>query len=130
MDDGLRDVLVLLEAVLEVGGRDVLAARGDDDVLLAAGDVEEAVLVDAADVAGVQPAVDDRLARWPPRSCSSRGRCSARARGSRRRRRSSPPRRGRACRPSRSGSPPAVLHVAAVEVSVMPQPSSTGTPQA
>jgi hypothetical protein len=34
---------VLLDLGLEVGGSDVLAARGDDDVLLAAGDLEIAV---------------------------------------------------------------------------------------
>ena len=44
--DGLRDPAVLLEDVLGVGRRDVLPARGDDDVLLAAGDVDEAVIVD------------------------------------------------------------------------------------
>ena len=39
-----------------------LPPGGDDDVLFAAGDLDEAVGVDLADVAGVQPAVDDRLA--------------------------------------------------------------------
>ena len=58
--DGLGDPARLLEVVLEVGGREVLAAGGDDDVLLAARDVDVAVLVDRAQVAGVQPAVDDR----------------------------------------------------------------------
>ena len=53
---------MLLDLGLEVRRRDVLAARGDDDVLLAAGDLDEAVGVDLAEVAGVQPAVDDRLA--------------------------------------------------------------------
>src|SRR6476661_8280839 len=46
-----------LEARLDLGRRDVLAARGLEDVLLAVGDVEEAALVDAPDVAGVEPAV-------------------------------------------------------------------------
>src|SRR5690606_3286706 len=41
--DGLVDELVVLERGLEVLRRDVLAAGRDDDVLLAAGDVEEAV---------------------------------------------------------------------------------------
>ena len=45
-----------LARVLEVLGRDVPAA-GDEDVLLAVGDPQEAVLVDRADVAGVEPAV-------------------------------------------------------------------------
>src|SRR5215207_11390155 len=57
----LRDPAVLLQPVLEVGRGDVLAARRDDDVLLATGDVEEAVLVEAAEIAGVQPAVLERL---------------------------------------------------------------------
>ena len=50
-----------LQRVLEVGGADVLAARGDDELLLAVDDLEVAVLVDRADVARVQPAVDDRF---------------------------------------------------------------------
>ena len=52
---------MLLDLALEVGRRDVLAAGGDDDVLFAAGDRDEAVGVDRAEVAGVEPAVDDRL---------------------------------------------------------------------
>ena len=58
----LRDQRVLLHLGLDVRRGDVLAAGGDDDVLLAAGDLEEAVGVDLADVAGVEPAVDERLA--------------------------------------------------------------------
>ena len=46
-----------LEAVLDLRRRDVLAAGGDDHVLLAVGDRQEALLVDRADVAGVEPAV-------------------------------------------------------------------------
>ena len=61
--DRLGDPARLLEVVLQVRRRQVLAARGDDDVLLAAGDEQEAVLVDAAEVAGVQPAVLDRAER-------------------------------------------------------------------
>jgi hypothetical protein len=57
------DPAVLLEPVLQIGRRDVLSAGGDDDVLLATGDVEEAVLVDPAQVAGVEPAVDEDLGR-------------------------------------------------------------------
>ena len=50
------------EPVLEDGRRDVLAARGDQDLLLATGDPDEAVVVELADVAGVEPAVGvDRL---------------------------------------------------------------------
>src|SRR5947199_250965 len=50
----LGDPAALLEVVLDVGRRQVLAAGGDDDVLLAPGDREVAVLVDRAQVAGVQ----------------------------------------------------------------------------
>ena len=50
-------------------GRDVLAAGGDDQVLLAARDVQVAVVVDGAEVAGAQPAVR----RAPPRSPPGRG---------------------------------------------------------
>ena len=46
-----------LQVVLDVLRRDVLAAGGDEDVLLAVGDVEEAVVVERADVAGLEPAV-------------------------------------------------------------------------
>ena len=48
------------EAVLDLDAVDVLAAA-DDHVLLAVGDEEVAVGVDLADVAGVEPAVADRL---------------------------------------------------------------------
>mmetsp|Transcript_6786 Transcript_6786/g.27704 ORF Transcript_6786/g.27704 Transcript_6786/m.27704 type:complete len:325 (-) Transcript_6786:1169-2143(-) len=52
-----------LEAVLDRHGRDVLTARGDDELLDAPGDAEQArVFVHAADVARVQPPVRvDRL---------------------------------------------------------------------
>ena len=56
-DDRLRDVLRRLEVVLEVLRGDVLAAGRDDDVLLAVGDLDEAVVVDLGDVARVEPAV-------------------------------------------------------------------------
>src|SRR3546814_9729893 len=46
-----------LELVLDLRRADVLAARGDDDVLLAVGDLEEAVGIELADVAGVEPAL-------------------------------------------------------------------------
>ena len=58
--DRLRDPAGLLHVVLDVRGREVLAAGRDDDVLLPPGDEDVAVLVDAGDVAGVQPAVDHR----------------------------------------------------------------------
>ncbi len=48
------------DAVLDLDRRDVLAA-GDDHVLLAVGDREVVLVVDEAAVAGVEPAVADRL---------------------------------------------------------------------
>ena len=45
------------QPVLELGGGDVLAAGGDDELLLAPGDTQVAVLVEGADVAGAEPAV-------------------------------------------------------------------------
>ena len=50
----LRDQRVHPHPVLEHGGRDVLAARGDDDLLLPAGDGQEALVVELADVAGAR----------------------------------------------------------------------------
>ena len=50
-----------LQGGLEVRRADVLAARRDDQLLLAVDDLEVALVVDHADVAGVQPAVDHRL---------------------------------------------------------------------
>ena len=76
-DERLRDERRRLEHVLDVLRRDVLAAGGDDDVLLAVGDAEEAVGVELADVAGAEPAVARRAPRAsPPRPCSSRRRSS------------------------------------------------------
>ena len=45
-----------LELVLDGLGRDEFAAGGLEEFLLAVGDVEESVIVDAADVAGSEPA--------------------------------------------------------------------------
>ena len=61
-DEGLRDVLRLLQLVLDVLRRDVLPAGGDEDVLLAVGDAQEAVVVDLPDVAGTQPAIGESTA--------------------------------------------------------------------
>ena len=61
-DGGLEDVGVFVEHALDLGGGDVLPA-GDDHVLLAVLDVEEAVLVEPADVAGPEPAVDEGALR-------------------------------------------------------------------
>src|SRR5437870_10644078 len=57
----LGDGRVLVEAVLDLDRRDVLAA-GDDHVLLAVGD-DDVGAVEVPAVAGVEPAVDDRLRR-------------------------------------------------------------------
>src|SRR5262249_27039079 len=59
--DALGDVGALFDLRLEVRRGDVLAAGGDDDVLLAAGDREIAIGVELADVAGVEPPVLQRL---------------------------------------------------------------------
>lgn len=67
-DLGLDDALVLphqhllnqavgAELVLQLLGGDVLAVFGDDEILLAAGEVDKALLVHVAQVAGLQPAV-------------------------------------------------------------------------
>ena len=56
--------------LLDLARIDVEAAR-DDHVLLAVGDVQEAFLVDVADVAGVQPAVDDGLRGLDRGPCSN-----------------------------------------------------------
>ena len=64
---GLADQLVLADLLLQRSGGDVLAAGGDQQVLLPAGDGQEAVLVKGAEVAGAEEAVHERLARWPPR---------------------------------------------------------------
>ena len=46
-----------LEVALEGLGRDVLAARGLDEVLLAVGDFDAAFLINLANIAGVEPAI-------------------------------------------------------------------------
>ena len=55
--DRVRDVGRELELVLDLGRRDVLPARRDDDVFHTVGDVEIAFVVHAPDIACVQPAV-------------------------------------------------------------------------
>ena len=81
---GLRDGRMLVQHALDLGRIDVLAT-GDDHVLLAVVDVEIAVGVARADVAGVVPAVAQRLARSPPHRPNIRRTRSARARRLRRR---------------------------------------------
>src|SRR4051812_32703388 len=55
--DRLRDHRAVGDLLLDVRRRDVLARRGDDDLLRPPGDREVALLVDHAEVAGVEPAV-------------------------------------------------------------------------
>ena len=57
-DDGGRNERAGLELVLDRLGGDELTARRLEQVLFAVGDLEIAVGVDFADVAGVQPTVD------------------------------------------------------------------------
>jgi hypothetical protein len=52
-----------LDGALDVGRRDVLAAGGDDDVLFAACEVQEALLVETTQIARVQPSVLERRLR-------------------------------------------------------------------
>ena len=66
----LGDGRVREEHVLDLDRGDVLAA-GDDDVLLAVADREVAVVADHAAVAGVEPAVDERLLASPRAAPSS-----------------------------------------------------------
>ena len=68
--DGLVDALVGHEQPLDVGRDHLLAVGEDQQFLLAAGDGEEAVRVERAQVAGVEPAVADRLG-GRLRGCSS-----------------------------------------------------------
>src|SRR5690606_22849307 len=60
-EQALADERVGTDAVLEHRGRDVLATGGDDDLLLASGDAEEAVVVERAQVARAEPSVLERL---------------------------------------------------------------------
>src|SRR4051794_20865472 len=57
VDHRLRDDRAVADLLLDVRRRDVLARRGDDDLLRPTGDDEVALLVDLAEVAGVEPAV-------------------------------------------------------------------------
>ena len=59
-DRRLVDAVVLGEQLLDLAGEDVLGA-GDDHLVVAAVDVQEAVAVEVADVAGGHQPVDDLL---------------------------------------------------------------------
>jgi hypothetical protein len=88
----LQDGRMAHERLLDLDGRDVLAAR-DDDVLGAVAQLDVAVRVPHAEVARVEPASRGRPSRWPRGPRSSRpSRCcraspprpSSRRRGGRR----------------------------------------------
>jgi hypothetical protein len=55
----LLDVRTVFVEILDLVGIDVLAVGVDDDVLAAPDDVEVALFVEAAEVAGVEPAIAD-----------------------------------------------------------------------
>src|SRR3546814_13264548 len=63
VDEGLPDLRLDGQHALDALRCDVVAAGIDDDVLLPVGNADVALRVDLADVAGVQPAVDDRARR-------------------------------------------------------------------
>src|SRR3546814_13975058 len=63
VDEGLPDLRLDGQHALDALRRDVVAAGIDDDVLLPVGNSDVALRVDLADVAGAQPAVDDRARR-------------------------------------------------------------------
>src|SRR6478752_7894841 len=62
-DHGLEDERVFGQKTFEIHWGDVLAAEGDEDFFFAAGDVEEAVGVLAAEIAGGEPSVMDHFTR-------------------------------------------------------------------
>ena len=57
VDDRFGDVATVTEGRLDVDRSDVLAARGDDQVLLAAGDGQVPIVAQGSEIAGAQPAV-------------------------------------------------------------------------
>jgi hypothetical protein len=65
-DSSIDDAGLRQQHPLDIFGKDVQPFRRDDHFLLAAANVDTAVLVDAADVAGVQPAVFQRCRREHP----------------------------------------------------------------
>ena len=56
--DDVRDERVRRKGLLEDLGGDVLAARGNDELLLASRDAQVTAIVDGSEVAGLEPAVD------------------------------------------------------------------------
>ncbi len=128
-DERLRHEPGRLEVVLEVLRRDVLAAGGDDDVLLPVGDRDEAVLVDRRDVARAQPSVRlEHLGRRLGILVVARRRSSRCGSSARRPRRGGARTRAAPGRPFRSGMRSLVFVVAAVVHSVRPYPSRIRMP--
>ena len=67
-DGGLAHLRQFVDHTFDFGGGDVLAA-GDDHVLLAVGQIQEAVRIEIADVAGAEPVAEEgrrRLGRILP----------------------------------------------------------------
>ncbi len=110
-DRGLADAGRAGERRLDLDRVDVLAAAVDH-VLGAVDDVEQPVVVDPREVAGVKPAVDESLGASPRACSSSPRRRSPRAPAARRHRSPGPARRARGrprasrSRPSRRARPP------------------------
>ena len=61
---GLGDLGLQGQHALDLLGRDIVALVVDDHVLLAVGDDDPALVVDMADVPGVEPAIDDGPRRF------------------------------------------------------------------
>ncbi len=53
--------ILALDGRFDVGRRQVLASRGDDEMLLTISDAQEALFIDVTDIAGVKPSADDGL---------------------------------------------------------------------
>ena len=119
-----------LEGVLHQGGRDVLAARGDEDGLLAVHDAQVAVGVQLPPRRRCGASRPRASRRWPPGPGSSRGRSSRRASAAPRPRPAGTRARGsaRPTVPSRT-SPSRCTKEKPVH-SVIPYPSRTGMPMA
>ncbi len=125
-DHALVDQRVRAQPVLQHRGGDVLAARGDEHLLLAAGDRQEPGVVEHAEVAGVQPAVDQRLGRRVVAPVAAEHVVAGVRISPSSAMRTDTPGSGRPTVPLRIAS--GVLAVLGALVSVSPQPSSTVMP--
>ena len=72
IDHRLGDFGLQRQHPLDPLRRDIVALVVDDQILLAVGDDDPALVVEMADVAGRQPAVDAAPARFPPGCANSR----------------------------------------------------------